>query len=220
MARAMRPAWRSSPSARRMPASSPLVGLVDQVGGPERARRVHAHVERALAAEAEAPLGPIELGRADPQVEEGAAGLGVAQVVEHRRQAVEAGVAQRDPIAEAPQPGAGRRQGVGVLVEADDHEVRMGVEQRLGVPAPAHRGVDHYARWHGGEQLDHHVAHHRGVGERPAPGAVVCSPAHQRAPAGRRSPGCLPGSSSMSAKRSRGRPPCRPEACGWAGLHG
>ena len=35
----------------------------------------------------------------------------VAEVVEHRGQAVEAGVAQRDPIAEAAQPGPGRRHG-------------------------------------------------------------------------------------------------------------
>jgi hypothetical protein len=157
-----------------------LAGLVDQVGGPQGPRGVHPHVERALAPEAEAALGAIELRRAHAQVEQGAAGLGVPEFVEHRRQAVEPGVAQGHPVTETAQALARGGQGVGVLVEADDHQVRVGLEQRLGVAAPAHRGVDDDAGRHGREQLDHDVTQHGLVGERPA-SAGGCSPAHRRA---------------------------------------
>jgi hypothetical protein len=54
----------------------------------------------------------------------------------------------------------------------------MSVEQRLGVAAPAHGGVDDDPRWDGREQLDHQVHEHGTVGE---PAALGCRPAHRRA---------------------------------------
>src|SRR5690606_21231373 len=47
----------------------------------------------------------------------------------------------------------------GVLVEADDREVRVGVEERLGMAPAAQGGVDDDARGHRGEQLDDEVDH-------------------------------------------------------------
>ena len=61
-----------------------LVGgeAVDQVGGGGTGGRVHPHVERPVLAEREPPLGPVELGRADAQVEE------------HARQGPEPGIGE------------------------------------------------------------------------------------------------------------------------------
>ena len=96
-----------------------------------------------VAAVAEAPLGPVELGRADAEVEERPAGAVVARgrgAPRRRRwRSVEAGAAHGDAVAEAGQPGGGGGDGVGVLVEAEDRQVRVGLEQGLGVAAAAQR---------------------------------------------------------------------------------
>src|SRR5690606_26051776 len=146
-----------------------LVGLVDQGGRGDRPGGVHAHVERPLGPVAEAPLGAVELRRADAQVEERAARARPSEARQHLgedlAQTVEAGAADDDALAEAGEPLAGGRDGVGVLVEAEDRQVRVGVEERLGVAAAAEGGVDDDARGHGREQLDDEVDHHGAVVE-------------------------------------------------------
>jgi hypothetical protein len=47
-----------------------LARLVDDVGGGEVGRRVHAHVERRVGRVREAALGPVELHRRDAEVEQ------------------------------------------------------------------------------------------------------------------------------------------------------
>ena len=154
-----------------------LGGPVHEVGGGDRPGRVHAHVERAGAAVAEAPLGSVELRRADAEVEQSAAGAVVAEAGKDlghdAGDLVEPGPAHGDAVAEARQAGGGGVDGVGVLVEAEDRQVRVGVQQRLRVAAAPERGVDDDARGHGREQLDHEVDQHRAVRE------GGCGPAHR-----------------------------------------
>ena len=155
-----------------------LGGAVDQVGGAHRPRGIHAHVERAGRPVAEAPLGPVELRGADAEVEQGAAGGGVAELAEHGPQLVESAVAQGRAVAEALQAFRGGVDRVGILVEPDERQVGMGVEQCLGVAPAAHGGVDHDPGRDGGEQLDHQV-HQDGTVDEPV--ALGCRPAHWRA---------------------------------------
>jgi hypothetical protein len=130
-----------------------LVIGVDHVGGGAPGRAVHPHVEGSVLAVTEATVGPIELRRADTEVE---------QHADHR---VDAGLLGRDlgePIEPGPhrddaprelveQPSRGR-ESILVLIDADDPQVRVVGEQGAGVPAAAERGIDHDAGRHGGEQ--------------------------------------------------------------------
>ena len=59
------------------------------------------------------------------------------------------------------QRAAGRRQGVGVPVEAEELEVRVGLEERAGVAAAADGGVDEQPGGHRAEEVDDLVDHHR-----------------------------------------------------------
>ena len=70
MARAMRLAKRSSPKCAQHAGQLALVVGVDDVGRGRGRSAVHAHVERGVLAVAEAAVGPVELRRADPEVEE------------------------------------------------------------------------------------------------------------------------------------------------------
>ena len=53
----------------------------------------------------------------------------------------------------------------GIAVDAEDQQVVAAVEQRLGVAAPAERGVEDHPGRHRGEDLDDLVEHHRPVHE-------------------------------------------------------
>ena len=62
-----------------------LARLVQVLGGRARLGPVHAHVQRGVGAVTETPLGPVELGRADAQVEQGARDRCDAELVQDQR---------------------------------------------------------------------------------------------------------------------------------------
>ena len=94
-----------------------------------------------VVAVGEAPLGPVELRRRDPEVEEDA-GDGVDPELGHDGvEVVEPSVPQGDPVAEGGEDRGGRRQRRRVPVDPDQREVGPGLEQQPGVAATADRGV-------------------------------------------------------------------------------
>ena len=176
---------------------------VDDVGGGDGGVGVHTHVERGRVAIAEAALGPVELGGADAEVEEGPddglTGDGRSGDCGER---VETGPHGERPFAEGGQALGGGEQRTRVLVDAEELHVVVRLEQGHGVSRPTQRGVDHPSRRHRGEEAHDLVGHHREVGEGAlragvhggpgrrtpaAPGPLIGSPSDHG-----RSPGCLP----------------------------
>ena len=131
-----------------------LVGVVHDVGGRARLALVHAHVEGGVVPVAEAAVGAVELGAADPQVEEHAAHRCRVQLFHDVVQGVEPGAVEADSVPEGLEPFGRRGEGVAVLVEPQHPEVLVGFQQRRGVSPATDGGVDHPAGWHRGEQLD------------------------------------------------------------------
>ena len=110
MARRCARAWRSSPSRAGGRDSSSLGPGVHDVLGRDPASAgsspVHAHVERAVVAVAEAPVGLVDLRGADAEVEEHAADLGRA---ERRRPPRRAGRSGRGGRWPGPRTARGGR---------------------------------------------------------------------------------------------------------------
>ena len=69
-ARAMRPDSRPSPFSRKKRGQGVLRESVDELRRRDTGSRVHPHVEWPVRAVRETPLGPIELRRADAEVEQ------------------------------------------------------------------------------------------------------------------------------------------------------
>ena len=126
---------------------------------------VHAHVERALVAVAEATFGPVQLRRRHAEVEQGSGQLLDSCVVDHLAETVEAAVHGRDAVAEAVQPSPRGGERLLVAIEAEHGELRAAVEHRLGVAATAERGVEQRPGRDRGEDVDDLVDHHRLVDE-------------------------------------------------------
>ncbi len=85
---------------------------------------VHPHVERRGLAIAEPAFGPVQLGRADAEVEQhGGDRVGAPMLGHDRGQLIESGSHELHPVGLAPdavgQAVGTSRQGVAVLVEAD-----------------------------------------------------------------------------------------------------
>ena len=138
--------WRSSARARNSAALSPRVG-------------VHAHVERAVEAEAEAALGVVDLRRRDAEVEQHAVDLRDAERGERRRHRRERGVVDREARI-GGERGVGRGAGdrLRVAVERDQAALRrQPLEDRARVAAAAERAVDIDAVGIGDERIDRFV---------------------------------------------------------------
>ena len=113
---------------------------VDQrCGGFSAAFGVHAHVQGAVGAEAEAALGHIELMAAD------------AQISQHRQHRLGWGVGrevagyQLRPFTKTLQWLGRCSAGSGVLIQSNQLPARMGIEQQAAVAAAAHGGIEQHA---------------------------------------------------------------------------
>ena len=114
----------------------PLLVLVGDVGGRRPlGRRVHAHVQRLVAAEGEAAPRRVELERGDAEVEEHAVGALEAGLVRQLGQLVEAAVPQRDGLAERGEPLARHLQHLRIAVDAHQPHAWRGLEDRARVPS-------------------------------------------------------------------------------------
>ena len=119
-----------------------LAGLVDELAGGVLGRRVHPHVERRVGRVREAALGPVELHRGHPEVEEDRVG---ADAVLRELPQDDAEVAAQEPsvhgyaLRELLEVRAGRR----VAVDRDQLPLaaQVGGEDG-GMPAGAEGGVD------------------------------------------------------------------------------
>ena len=127
------PARRSAPRRRPEHPGELAAGVgVDDVGGGARTAGVHPHVQRGVGGVAEAAVGPVELQRGDAEVEQDALDLVDTELGEDVGQLVEDGGHEGDPVGVAGggDPGGGLGAGVGVAVQADQPESRVGGEQR------------------------------------------------------------------------------------------
>ena len=147
--------------------------LVHEVGGGERAARVHAHVERALALEGEPALGCVQLERADAEVEQHRVGPVPSLLAEDRRGVGEGRLAQLDAVRVATQALARRREGPGIAIEPDELSAGRGAEQGRRVSAEPDGRVDEMGTRSGAQPLHHFPHHHRHVGCAHRPGALL-----------------------------------------------
>ena len=146
---------------------------------------VHAHVERALVAVREAAVRVVELRRRHAEVEQGAADLVDAVVVERLGELVESAMARAHAGSELGQRLGRGVECLGVLVDAEDVDLRVVAQQRGAVPAPAEGRIDDGAGRHHREEFGDLVEHHgtmfesggvRFVGAHRAPPAISCCP--------------------------------------------
>ena len=79
---------------------------------------------------------------------------------------VEATVLDGGAITEPRQRGAGRVHGIGIAVEAEEPDLRCGIEERRGVAAATDGRVDDQPRRDDREELDHTVPEDWFVSER------------------------------------------------------
>jgi hypothetical protein len=137
------------------------VGVHD-VGRGAGAAGVHPHVQRGVGGVAEAAGRPVQLQRGDAEVEQHPLHLRDAQVGQHVGELVEDGGHQGRPVAAAGgrEPGGGLGAGVGVAVQADQSQPRVGTQQGQRVTGQAEGAVDEDGAVGvegGGQQLGHPV---------------------------------------------------------------
>src|SRR3954471_13684112 len=90
---------------------------VNDVGGRRLAPRVHPHIERAVALNAETALAIFELARRDTEIEQRTANRGDAQLIEDFSRFAEIALPKRHAPAEFRKPLGRVTDGIGVLVE-------------------------------------------------------------------------------------------------------
>ena len=120
MAWAMRSAKRSSPYSCSTRASARHRIGVHDLGGGQRAARIHAHVQRGVLGIGEPRSATVELHRRDAQIEQHAVDDRQVQLVEHVGHRVVDGMHQPHPGAESGQSLATAAQGLRVTVEPDE----------------------------------------------------------------------------------------------------
>ncbi len=137
--------------------------VVDDVAGGGAGGRVHPHVQRRVLGVGEPALGEVELHRGDTEVEQHAVHAVEPERGEHLGHPVVHGVHEVGAPGESRQPGAAALERRRVAVEPDEGELRVRLEQRLGVPAQPQRGVDDGGgpvRQRRGEQGEHALEQH------------------------------------------------------------
>jgi hypothetical protein len=163
--------------------------LVHDVGGRARGVGAHAHIERAVVLEREAAGGGVELVRGDADVDEGAADLVDAELVEHGGGVGVVCLAQGEAVGVFGEALAGVGEGIGVAVEPDD--TGAGLEEALGVAAAAEGAIEEEDAGRGSQKADdlvgedgNVVVHADGQGIRIFPeqveGVVVVQAFHRR----------------------------------------
>ena len=114
----------------------------------------------------EAPCSLIELRRGDPEVEDGPTEVFDVCCAHGCLEAIEPGVHSTDSISEALQSlprGDERRR---ITIDAEEVQVRVGVEQELGMPTTAQCRVEHDSRRNRRKHSDDLCPHHREVMKR------------------------------------------------------
>jgi hypothetical protein len=167
---------RVSTMARAIPAGVRLLAEVpeqrgqlvrverrEQLRGRDAAARVEAHVERAAGPDAEAAVGIGQLEARQPQVEQQPVDRAEARVRGDVLELPEVRPAEDQPVAEPrPQPGVDSGDGRPVGVETEEAAIRRGrLQDPLGVPTAADRGVDLKAAGSRREHLDDLLRQHR-----------------------------------------------------------
>ncbi len=126
--------------------------------------RIHAHVDRAFAAEAHSAGRVVELGRAHAEVGADPGDLLDAERVERLGDPAEGRLHEGHAIAEALEATTCGIERDLVAIERDDARLGMGLEDCLGVSATADGRVDVDARARR-ERLGHFGLHHCRVDE-------------------------------------------------------
>ena len=127
---------------------------VDHLGGGQFPARIHPHVERAVAHQAETAIGVLQLPRGDAEIEHRAADLRDPELVENL-----AGFAEICPAATSrARRNSARRSAreferVRILIEGE--HIRAGAQDRLGMAAAAASRIENERTWPRREQLDH-----------------------------------------------------------------
>ena len=162
---------------RRDPARVPLLAvagdergelglgvLVDDVGGGQRLRAVHPHVEWGFVCPIREPAhARIELRAADPQVEQDSHDF-LASVAPHDvGDSLEAALHDAGPFPEGSERRARRRDSGRIPVDAEETEVGSGSQDRSRVPASTDGSVDDQPGGNGAEQVHHLRLHDRSV---------------------------------------------------------
>ena len=143
-----------------------LIGAGQKIRGALAAGRVHAHVQRAVEAKAEAARRVVDLRRANAQVEQHAVDLRRCRApASARRMLREAGVMDREArVLDACIARARRRHRVRVAVEGDQPaRARQPRQQRARVAAAAEGAVDVDAVGVRDERVDRFVQQDGGV---------------------------------------------------------
>lgn len=135
---------------------------IDHIEGRELGVGIHAHVDGAIVAKAEATSRGVELGAAHPEIGEDAVDLGKAKLRHHLRQPRERSSDRQKAIPKAGETMGGRLDRRGITVQTDDATVR-GLEQGLGVPSSPEGAVHKDLSAGRGEGLNHLVAQDRDV---------------------------------------------------------
>ena len=140
MARATRPANRSSPAFADQIGEFPLGEPRDQIGGA-RPIPSHPHIERSVMAEREAALGLVDLHRRDAEIERDTRNRTRFGLGDEPFHVAEAAFNDLEPAGVPDGETGAARDRVGIAVDAEHAAVRRG-QQRLGVTAGTERAVD------------------------------------------------------------------------------
>ena len=189
-----------------------LVGVVHDVGGRAGLALVHAHVERGVVPVAEAAVGAVELGAADPQVEEHAAHRCRVRAVARcrpRRRTGCGGGATRSPKGSRRSAAAARAS----LSWSSPSTRRCSWASSSAEACPPPPTVASTTQ-PGGTGANSSTMRSTSTGScrnseaASPPASLTCSPPGSWCP-----PGCLPGTDSMGSERRGGLPSRCPGGC-------
>ncbi len=137
---------------------------VEDLGGADAGRLVHAHVEGGVLGVGEAAVGLVELHRGDTEVEQHTLYACDAEPLQYLRELVVDGVHEGRALTVGGEPLAGQAQGLLVPVEGDEPGLGEPLEEGLAVAAEPERAVDDHRTGplqRGGQQVQAPLEHHR-----------------------------------------------------------
>ncbi len=124
---------------------------------------VHTHVERSVVAIGEPASTAVQLRRRHTEVEERAADLVDAELLERLGELIESAPGRPHAWSEFCQPFGGRGDSLGIPIDPEDVDVVALGEKRGAVPATTEGCIDDGSGGDAREQLGDLVDHHRGV---------------------------------------------------------
>ena len=155
----MRRAAGSSPKLAEEPGQLFFRVGVDDHRGRELAPRIHPHIERAVAHDAETALRIFQLARGDAEIEQRSADSHDSELVEDFAGVAEVDLPQGHAAAIGREPFAGVLDRVGILIERQN--IGAGAQNLLGMAAAAAGGIDDQCAGARREQLDGFRHEHR-----------------------------------------------------------